>query len=500
MLRRTSTSLVGVSAIGCYAPPAKVCLKDWCGWGGANWDKVSDVVGHSFRVCADNENAYTMAATAVIRLIVNNDVDPTRVGMLGLGTESSTDNAAGAVIVRGMVDHGLEALGLPRLSRFCEVPEFKHACLGGVYAIKNACRYSLTDGHDRLAIAVSSDIAEYQRGSTGEQTQGAGAIAMLVERTPKMFELDLMKSGSASAYRGPDFRKPVKRHFVEGYGSVQPGAGGKIADFPVFSGPYSTVAYQDEVTQAVENMLGKLHANSGEFYAKTTALFFHRPYNMMPIQAMSCLYARALARANSAENQARFVALCAAAKVKPEDVQAELSQSPDFFKFILKNEIPNVSKNTDAVAKVLRRDKEFMAMLQEKMSLGSGAMMNFGNLYSASLPAWIAAGFEEAHTKGLNIDGKPMVIVGYGSGDASEAIPMMPVTGWQKAASKIGVQKALENAVTLTKEQYEGIHSGAIKEDIGVAMRRQEFVVDRIGSRHEAAFQDLGIEYYKFIQ
>src|SRR6185369_16293175 len=141
----------------------------------------------------------------VLRLLRQNDVDPSRIGFLGLGTESSTDNAAGAVIVRGMVDRALERLGLPRLSRHLEVPEFKHACLGGVYALKNAIRYLRTDGAGRQAIVVCADIAEYERGSTGEQTQGAGAVALLLEESPLLFTVDLDHSGSASDYRGPDF-------------------------------------------------------------------------------------------------------------------------------------------------------------------------------------------------------------------------------------------------------------------------------------------------------
>ena len=40
-----------------------------------------------------------MAATAVMRLIDQYDIDPARVKFLGLGTESSTDNSAGAIIV-----------------------------------------------------------------------------------------------------------------------------------------------------------------------------------------------------------------------------------------------------------------------------------------------------------------------------------------------------------------------------------------------------------------
>ncbi|RNF09899.1 hydroxymethylglutaryl-CoA synthase [Trypanosoma rangeli] len=108
---------------------------------------------------------------------------------------------------------------------------------------------------------------------------------MLVEKTPKLAELDTKCAGSASDYRGPDFRKPFKRHFIEEYGSST--EHGKIPDFPVFSGPYSTMVYLDEVTVAVEQMLSKLKQSPGDYYNFVSALFFHRPYNMMPIQAMS---------------------------------------------------------------------------------------------------------------------------------------------------------------------------------------------------------------------
>jgi Hydroxymethylglutaryl-coenzyme A synthase N terminal len=128
--------------------------------------------------------------------------------------ESATDNSAGAVIVKGMVDQGLRSLGLPALARDCEVSEFKQACLGGLYALKGAARWLACEGQGRTAIAVASDIAEYQRGSSGEPTQGAGAVAFALESSPRLLALDLAGSASASAYRGFDFRKPFARHFL----------------------------------------------------------------------------------------------------------------------------------------------------------------------------------------------------------------------------------------------------------------------------------------------
>ena len=141
---------VGISGLSLYVPPYRVGLEDWCDWTDNTWGKIEAVVGRSFRMRGPEHNAYTMAATAVLRLIDAFDVDPGKVRYLALGTESSTDNSAGAVIVRGMIDDALRARGGEPLARGCEVPEFKHACLGGVYALKSAVRYLMADGQGSL--------------------------------------------------------------------------------------------------------------------------------------------------------------------------------------------------------------------------------------------------------------------------------------------------------------------------------------------------------------
>src|SRR5690606_3065205 len=94
------SSQPGVSGLALYVPAPRVSLDRWCKWTGTPADKVQAVVGRSFRMCSPSENVYTMAASAALRLIDAYDVDPGRIGMLALGTESSTDNAAGAVIVK----------------------------------------------------------------------------------------------------------------------------------------------------------------------------------------------------------------------------------------------------------------------------------------------------------------------------------------------------------------------------------------------------------------
>jgi hydroxymethylglutaryl-CoA synthase len=485
-------SLPGVSAMSLYVPRLRVDLQKWCQWTDNNWDKVSAVVGRSFRVCARHENVYTMAANAVLKLIQENRVDPRRVGFLGLGTESSTDNAAGAVIVRGMVDRALDSLRMPRLSRHLEVPEFKHACLGGVYALKSALRYAASDGKDELAIVVAADVAEYERGSSGEQTQGAGAIAMLVEANPKLFAVDLQHTGKASDYRGPDFRKPFARHFTEGYAPKTR----RLSDFPVFSGKYSTLSYLDETVHAVEDMLAKLGVSPGAYYERVRGLFFHRPYHMMPVQAMSFLYVRGLARGDHRHDELRELA--ALAGVEFDDIVREAQSKPDLFLGIVNGDHGDPYAATTAAAAALRKRADFQALLKEKMRLGSEAVRDLGNLYSAALPAWLAAGLEQAATEGTDLLGASLVAVGYGSGDAAEAMPLAVSKEWQDAARRIGFARALEHPVDLSREQYEALHDGTDVPNLTYAPSA-EFRIARVGGRYEPAFQDLGVDYYEYV-
>ena len=231
-----ATDRVGISGFAVYVPPYRVDLQHWCDWTSTDWEKTQSVIGRSFRMRGPRQSIYTMAATAALRLIEAYDIDPASVGFLGLGTESSTDNSAGAIIVRGMLDEALRNKGLQPLSRHCEVPEVKHACLGGVYAMKSALRYLALEAETRCAIVISADIAEYERGSSGEATQGAGAVAMLLEREPRLLDVDIRSIGSASTYRAVDFRKPILRR-------VTRGSNGHYQDHPVFNGKYSSTCH-----------------------------------------------------------------------------------------------------------------------------------------------------------------------------------------------------------------------------------------------------------------
>ena len=482
------TDQIGISGFASYIPPYRVSLRHWCDWTGDSWDKVRTVVGHSFRMRGHNENAYTMAATAVLRLIRQYDIDPSRIGFLALGTESSTDNSAGAVIVKGMVNQGLKHHRLPPLARACEVPEFKHACLGGVYALKAAARYLAFDGADRVAIVVCADVAEYEQATSGEPTQGAGAVAMLIEPQARLLTLDLKHSGSASDYRGPDFRKPFLRFMQQ-----TPTRMAQPRDFPVFNGKYSTTCYIDEVLAAMRDLFKRNTGRPSDYLRSMAAIFLHRPYQRMAETGMIMSYLLALALGTESD-LAELRDYARTANVDSAALVRELTVGADVYELVqaqtLTEELYPLSSET---ARAVRQSAQFSQLMT---TLGTRAIKDVGNLYTASLPAWMAAGIQEAAGSDLELANQDILTIGYGSGDAAEVIPMRFVPDWRQGASKIQFVQGLEHSVALSQSEYQTLHNGEAPAT-AVRLQPQVFYIDRIGTRAHQ-FDDAGIEYYRY--
>ncbi len=478
--------MLGLSGMAVYLPSYRVQLRHWCDWTGNSWDKTRAVVGSGFRMRGADENAYTMAATAVLRLIDRYDIDPGQIGFLGLGTESSTDNSAGAVIVRGMLDHALVGRGLAPISRACEVPEFKHACLGGFYAMKAAARYLATDGADRLAIVVCSDVAEYERFSSGEPTQGAGAVAMLLEPRARLLEIELGLSGSSSAYRGLDFRKPLSRFMGQtGSDFLQP------RDFPIFNGKYSTTCYLDAVLSAFRDFYLRLDAAPSAFFDEVAMTFLHRPYQRMAESGLAFAYLLGLAL-GADDDRARLGALAARVDVSLDALIEELTGARDLQQLVDEG---NVSTDlfplTSAVARGFRESPEFAAITT---SFGTERMQDVGNLYTAALPAWMAAALDEAAGTDYDLAGRRVLSVGYGSGDAAEVMVMRGAPDWRDAARRIEFAAALHHVRDLDAEAYGALHEGRL---CGPRVAQPGvFYIDSVGDG-AAEFDDRGIEYYR---
>lgn len=490
--KRAANVASGISGMACYVPPYRVDLQQWCAWTGNDPAKTLAVVGHAFRMAGPDQNVYTLAANAVLRLIAQNAIDPQRVGYFAFGTESSIDNAVGAVIVRGLVDAALVADGKPALARDCEVPEFKHACLGGVYALKGGLRYLACDGRDRQAIVVAADIAEYARGSSGEPTQGAGAVAMLLEASPRLLAIDLAAAGSASEYRGLDFRKPFLR-----FAGQTPGMHGHLNDWPVFNGKYSTDCYSDATLRALDALFARRSGAHTAYLRDLAAVFMHRPYHHMPRSGLGMAWLAALGHdaACGVDSAARELdGYCAAAQVERAAALAEWERGTDE---CASGKLPAAAYPVaSAVLKVFRKSSQYQAAVADKLRLGSAVTQELGNLYTAALPAWLAAGLEDAARNAIELDGRELLLLGYGSGDAAEAIPARVVPGWRDAARAIDVRAALAGAVALDRGEYEALHDRGVLTR-GMSAPANGVVIDHVGTGGDPAVEDFGIAYYR---
>jgi hydroxymethylglutaryl-CoA synthase len=484
---------IGISGLAAYVPPYRVWLEDWCEWTGNQWPKTREIVGRSFRVRGPNHSVYTMAATAVIRLIRQYDIDPERVKFLGLGTESSTDNSAGAIIVKGMVDKALEAQGKPPISRSCEVPEYKHACLGGVYGMKGALRQLALDGAGTQSIVVCADIAEYARGSSGEPTQGAGAVAMLLEENPTLAEVDLIQSGSASDYRIMDFRKPMLRFCGQDRSESH-----QVQDFPVFNGKYSTTCYIDETLHALDDMYKKRGLIAADYMSSLRTVFMHRPYRRMPETGWAISYLFALGDGNAVD-RAELATYCYEAGVDPAALLSEMVSKPEVALLAHPDRMSyEAYPLTMAVFRIFRAARKYRTEILDKLALGSDMMLDLGNLYTAALPAWMAAGFEQAAEENRDLAGEEILTLGYGSGDAAEVIPIIVSDQWRTATESIRFAEAMEFSIDLTQRQYERLHDGRQVDGLDY-VAREEFVIDRVGRSDQRHFRDFGIEYYRYV-
>ena len=101
-------------------------------------------------------------------------------------------------------------------------------------------------------------------------------------------------------------------------------------------------------------------------------------------------------------------------------VRDEMNSTPDVLQLVKDGDIDSdVYPLSVQLLKEFRKSETFTERLAAKMTLGAEPMKDIGNVYCAALPAWIAAGLEEAAEQGRDLAGRPVLAVGYGSGDAA---------------------------------------------------------------------------------
>jgi hydroxymethylglutaryl-CoA synthase len=236
---------IGLDHIAVYAPNQYLSLEDLAQARNVDPNKYTVGIGiKEMAVASTCEDVVVLAANAGYRVLEESGVSPKDIGLLIVGTESAEDKA------KPTATHVHELLGI---NNSCRVYDIVHACAGATYGVLSAIDWLHHPNH-KYALVIASDVARYGKDTPGEPTQGAGAVAMLLSKTPRIMALEEIRAYSKNVY---DFWKPMDR------------------EFPIVDGVYSAQCYLDAVEQCF----------SGLSLYKDSYFLFHTPYSKLVQQA-----------------------------------------------------------------------------------------------------------------------------------------------------------------------------------------------------------------------
>jgi hydroxymethylglutaryl-CoA synthase len=275
------SSPVGISDIGLYVPQPSISLDTVVQKRVGHNPRLDRHLERACRVTGQKairfpevwEDSATMAAAAVRSLILQGPgFDLRGVRHLAVGTETGVDHAKPvSAYVQGMLQRaGFDLPGC--LSSF----QVQHACAGGTMALLSVAAMLAAGGRPAdSGIVVSTDVARYETESTAEITQGAGAVALHVQSSPRLLELDLRSAGYASA-DVDDFFRPL--------GSITARV----------NGSYSMRCYSESLEAAFLDFCARSGTRPEQALLDTDYFVLHTPFRNMPQSAMEKLFERIL--------------------------------------------------------------------------------------------------------------------------------------------------------------------------------------------------------------
>lgn len=206
------------------------------------------------------EDTASIAANAAADVLDRQDLDKANYRYIAVGSETAIDHAKPvASYVQGMLKRGGYKLN-PMMTTF----EMKHACAGGTTSLlATAALLGFSGVPEDKALVICSDMARYDAPSTAEITQGAGAVAMVVEQNPRLLELDMDRHGYFAS-DVDDFFRPL--------GSVT----AKV------KGRFSMECYQEALESAFSDYCARRGGSPCDLIDEVDYIALHVPFVKMP--------------------------------------------------------------------------------------------------------------------------------------------------------------------------------------------------------------------------
>ncbi|MGI0003883.1 MAG: hydroxymethylglutaryl-CoA synthase family protein [Candidatus Nitrosotenuis sp.] len=461
----------GIDDISVYIPRLFVDSADFAVARGLDPAKLKQGLGISQMAMVDtNQDPACLAANACLKLMQKSNLSPSDVGRLYVATESALDESKA---LNSYVIGMLEQVYGPDSFEHCGGIECKFACVSGSYALyDNANWIRAGEAEGKSAIVVVSDIAKYDLGSAGESTQGAGAIAMLLNDKPRLLQFDT-KVTATSIKNEYDFYRPFGK------------------ETPIVHGQYSNLLYLIQVKKAFEAYkkkamdTGIIKLKEGEtILDHIDYLCMHLPYSNMGKKALSYLLRREW---RHLPRWKRIIEQTGMQEPMPKDPRGTIES-------ILADE--EYMANDHQFTKLFTKTKEYQLFYDDKLASSLIASSMIGNLYTASLYLGFRSCLEFEFQKGVDLNGKRFGFGSYGSGSSAMVFSGVVQPTYKELVQNMNIETEIGNRKKLSLEEYEEIHENKRSPTESLLDAKKEFVLVSI----ENAPESKGERKYAFCQ
>ena len=461
----------GIDDISIYIPQLYLDASDFARARGLDPEKLERGLGIGQMAIVDtNQDPACLASNACLKVMQKNKLTPDQIGRLYVATESSLDESkAMNSYVIGMLEqvYGDDTFG------HCGGIECKFACVSGSYALYDNTNWIRAgEAEDKYALVVVSDIAKYDMGSSGEVTQGAGAVAMLLNDKPRLLTFD-PKVTSTSIKNEYDFYRPFGK------------------ETPIVHGQYSNLLYLIQVKNALTDYKNKVK-RTGLIKIKDDEtildhidyLNMHLPYSNMGKKALAYLVRHEWRSIPRWKNIIEQIGMDEPVPKDPRGTIESVLADADF-----------MAKDHE-FTKLFSKTKEYMEIYESKLSSSLIASKMIGNLYTASLYLGFRSSLEFEYQKGINLEGKRVGFCSYGSGASAMIFSGVIQPEYEQVVKEMNLETELGPRTKLTLEEYEELHENKRGPEDNIRTANKEFVLVDVMSSVESR----GERHYTFVE
>ena len=357
------------------------------------------------------EDIVTMAANASHVLMERKGLQPEDIGRIDVATETAFDHSKPvSTYVAGCLEQIYDGD-----FHHANKGERKFACISGTQALDDAFNWIRAGRHrGRAALVIATDTALYARDDPGEATQGAGAVAMLIDEDPDVVSFST-EQGYGSADE-TDFLKPNQQ-------------------FPSVDGKRSVQVYLMRMREALEDF----EAVGGNTHPDNFAYIpFHTPFPGMVRKAAGLGYRHCIRGTDVEDRLADEIGR----QPRPE----AFDDDDAYFEA--------VKEYTDALTETDHYTEWYEATVNPTLDISR----EVGNWYTGSVHIARVSGLLRALSEDRDLAGQQMLIGSYGSGAQAEIHAETIQDGWTEEISALDIDEQIQARYDLSFEEYEEIH------------------------------------------